>query len=136
MNSTGTGHLHYINGHLPPALQEDRKWTKQVLPALVTWVRSLGDPWVIPDPELMQLDGLVFSTAISAPLPLLLWPISSHQVLTTQHANAIQETCKELLDRLAFLFQDLDHMKAETMYQSQFIATPHPYSFTILCWLP
>ncbi|KAI6114260.1 hypothetical protein F5141DRAFT_1062723 [Pisolithus sp. B1] len=54
-NSTGTGCLCYTNGHLPPALQEQRKWTKWVLPALVTWAGSLGDLWVIPDQELMQV---------------------------------------------------------------------------------
>ncbi|KAI6101621.1 hypothetical protein EDD16DRAFT_1525816 [Pisolithus croceorrhizus] len=52
-NSASSGCLCYINGHLPPTLQEDRKWTKQVLPALVTWVGSLGNPWVIPDQDMM-----------------------------------------------------------------------------------
>ncbi|KAI6162854.1 hypothetical protein EDD17DRAFT_1756885 [Pisolithus thermaeus] len=39
----------------------------------------------------------------------------------TQHPDAIWETCKELLDGLAFLFQDLSPMKPENAYQSQFL---------------
>ncbi|KIK10647.1 hypothetical protein PISMIDRAFT_124112 [Pisolithus microcarpus 441] len=58
----GSGHVHYINGHLPPLLQEDRKWTKQVLPALVTWAGSLGDPWVIPDQDLMRALWMIIIT--------------------------------------------------------------------------
>ncbi|KAI6126539.1 hypothetical protein F5141DRAFT_1060285 [Pisolithus sp. B1] len=53
-NSMGSGCIHYINGHLPHLLQEGRKWMKLVLPALVTWAGSLGDPWVILDQDFMQ----------------------------------------------------------------------------------
>jgi len=55
-NSAGTdgGRFRYMNGHLPPALQQDRKWTKQILPALLRWAGSLGDPWVIPDQDLVR----------------------------------------------------------------------------------
>ncbi|KAL4080763.1 hypothetical protein J3A83DRAFT_4184736 [Scleroderma citrinum] len=36
-NSAGTGGgcFHYMNRHLPPALQQDRKWFKQILPTLL-----------------------------------------------------------------------------------------------------
>ena len=34
-NSMGGGHTCYINGDLPSALQEDRKWTKVILPAVM-----------------------------------------------------------------------------------------------------
>ncbi|KAI6118442.1 hypothetical protein F5141DRAFT_1212365 [Pisolithus sp. B1] len=61
-NSTGSGHVHYINGHLPSSLQEDRRWMKLVLPALVTWTGSLGDPWVIPDQDLMQALQIIIIT--------------------------------------------------------------------------
>ncbi|KAI6104116.1 hypothetical protein F5141DRAFT_1216667 [Pisolithus sp. B1] len=61
-NSMSSGHLHYINGHLPPTLQEDRKWTKQVLPALMTWARSLSDPWVIPDQDMMRALQIIIIT--------------------------------------------------------------------------
>ncbi|KAI6109463.1 hypothetical protein F5141DRAFT_1063722 [Pisolithus sp. B1] len=80
-NSMGSRCVHYINGHLPSSLQEDRRWTKLVLPALVTWAGSLGDPWVILDQDLMQLSGSVFGTAILAPLFLPSWLISSPQAL-------------------------------------------------------
>ncbi|KAI6100816.1 hypothetical protein EDD16DRAFT_1448330, partial [Pisolithus croceorrhizus] len=35
--------------------------------------------------------------------------------------DAVRETCKELLDGLAFLFQDLDPTKPENAYRSQFL---------------
>ncbi|KAI6011236.1 hypothetical protein PISMIDRAFT_112320 [Pisolithus microcarpus 441] len=113
----GSGHVHYINGHLPSLLQEDRKWTKQVLPALVMWARSLGNPWVIPDQDLMQaLQTIIITvnpnfgdlTAIHPGAPVfVLVPFSF--------------TCNELLDGLAFLYQDLDPSKPENAYQSQFL---------------
>jgi len=53
-NSMGGGRTRYINGDLPSALQEDRKWTKVILPALLVWAGSLGDPWVIPDQDLVR----------------------------------------------------------------------------------
>ncbi|KAI6126327.1 hypothetical protein EDD16DRAFT_1516790 [Pisolithus croceorrhizus] len=40
--STGTGHFCYINGHLPPMLQEDRKWTKQATQQLSIWHSNFG----------------------------------------------------------------------------------------------
>jgi len=49
----GGGCFHYMNGHLPPALQEDRKCTKKILPTLLRWAGSFGDPWVIPDQDLV-----------------------------------------------------------------------------------
>ena len=60
--TTSSGRVHYINGHLPPALQEDRKWTKLMLPALVTWAGSLADPWVIPDQDLMCTLRIIVTT--------------------------------------------------------------------------
>ena len=39
---------------LPLALQEDRKWSKYILPALLTWAGSLDDPWMIADQDLMN----------------------------------------------------------------------------------
>jgi len=59
---TGGGRFHYMNGHLPPALQEDRKWTKQILPALLRWAGSLGDPWVIPDQDLVRTLRTIVTT--------------------------------------------------------------------------
>ncbi|KAI6128900.1 hypothetical protein EDD16DRAFT_1701501 [Pisolithus croceorrhizus] len=61
-NSTGSRRVHYINGHLPSSLQEDRRWTKLVLPVLVMWAGSLGDPWVIPDQDLMQALQIIIIT--------------------------------------------------------------------------
>ncbi|KAL4077523.1 hypothetical protein J3A83DRAFT_4185895 [Scleroderma citrinum] len=53
ISSTGGRCVCYINRHLPPMLQEDRKWTKLILPALLRWAGSLGDLWVIPDQDLI-----------------------------------------------------------------------------------
>ena len=63
-NSTGMGGgcFRYMNRHLPPALQEDRKWTKQILPALLRWAGSLGDPWVIPDQDLVRTLRTIVTT--------------------------------------------------------------------------
>ena len=44
----------YTITDLPLALQEDRKWSKQILPALLTWAGSLDDPWMIADQDLMN----------------------------------------------------------------------------------
>jgi len=60
--TTNSGRVRYINGNLPAALQQDRKWTKQMLPALVTWAGSLGDPWVIPDQDLMHALQIIVTT--------------------------------------------------------------------------
>ncbi|KAL4070464.1 hypothetical protein J3A83DRAFT_4188503 [Scleroderma citrinum] len=35
-NSMGGSHMHYMNGNLPPQLLQDRKWTKPIIPALLT----------------------------------------------------------------------------------------------------
>ncbi|KAI6128668.1 hypothetical protein EDD16DRAFT_1516144 [Pisolithus croceorrhizus] len=166
-DSMGSGHVCYINGHLPLSLQEDRKWTKQVLPALVTWARSLGNPWVIPDQDLMWALQTIITTVNSnfgnltaihpgAPVFILVpfsfvsvaW--STHFIgqatwqLSVWHSNFsstalaimahflasgtdhvqlsdIHEMCNELLDGLAFLYQDLDPSKPENAYQSQFL---------------
>ncbi|KAI6009255.1 hypothetical protein PISMIDRAFT_101646 [Pisolithus microcarpus 441] len=39
----------------------------------------------------------------------------------TQHTVIIWDTCKDLLDSLAFLFQDLDSTKPKNAYWSQFL---------------
>ncbi|KAI6021336.1 hypothetical protein BKA83DRAFT_116377 [Pisolithus microcarpus] len=112
-NSMGSGCLCYINGHLPPTLQEDRKWTKQVLPALMTWAGSLSDPWVIPDQDMMWALQIIIITINLG-----------FGNLTPIHPGMpifILETCKDLLDGLAFLFQDLDPMNSENAYWSQFL---------------
>ncbi|KIO14671.1 hypothetical protein M404DRAFT_118971, partial [Pisolithus tinctorius Marx 270] len=54
--------IRYINLDLPAALQADRKWTKQILPALVTWAGSLADPWLIPDQDLMCAIQIIITT--------------------------------------------------------------------------
>jgi len=51
---TGGKHSHYTIADLPLALQEDRKWSKHILPALLTWAGSLDDPWMIADQDLMN----------------------------------------------------------------------------------
>ncbi|KAI6018553.1 hypothetical protein BKA83DRAFT_4496063 [Pisolithus microcarpus] len=142
---SGIGHVHYINGHLPPLLQEDRKWTKQVLPALVTWAGSLGDPWVIPDQDLMRALWMIIITVnpnfgnLTAIHPgalvfiLATWQLSvwHNNFSSTTLANmahflasatdhmqppSVWETCNELLDGLTFLYQDLDPSKPENAY--------------------
>jgi len=53
-SNTVRGRLHYMNGDLPAELQEGRMWTKQILPAVLTWAGNLSDPWVIRDDDLMR----------------------------------------------------------------------------------
>ena len=60
-NSIGGGRTHYINRDLPSVLQEDRKWTKVILPALLVWAGSLGDPWMIPDQDLVRVLCIIIS---------------------------------------------------------------------------
>ncbi|KAI6008001.1 hypothetical protein EDC04DRAFT_2907399 [Pisolithus marmoratus] len=144
-DSMSSRHVHYINGHLPPLLQENRKWTKQGLPALLTWAGSLGDPWVIPDQDLMQALQMIIMTinlnfsdltAICPGAPVFIlatWQLSvwhsnfsSTALATMAHFLAsdadheepsdIQEMCNKLLDGLAFLYQDLDASKPEYAY--------------------
>ena len=50
---TGSGQIHYLNGNLPYELQEDRKWMKQILPALIMWAGNQPDPWIITDQNLV-----------------------------------------------------------------------------------
>ncbi|KAI6110927.1 hypothetical protein EDD16DRAFT_1710592 [Pisolithus croceorrhizus] len=148
-SNTGSGRVRYINGHLPSSLQENRKWTKLVLPALVTWARSLGDPWVIPDQDLMRALQIIITTVnpnfgdLSAIRPgapvfvlatrrLSVWrsnfgstalAIMAHFLAssTDDTQPPVRETCNELLDGFAFLFQDLDPSKPENAYRSQFL---------------
>ncbi|KIM59462.1 hypothetical protein SCLCIDRAFT_27290 [Scleroderma citrinum Foug A] len=148
-NSAGMGganHFCYMNGHLPPALQEDRKWTKQILPALLTWAGSLGDPWVISDQDIVwTLQTIVATVDLHfnnldeiCPGTPPVWQLSVWQsnfgsttialmanFLASDGDNTksladIQETCLELLDGFAFLYQDLDPTKTENAYQSYF----------------
>ncbi|KAI6107130.1 hypothetical protein EDD16DRAFT_1712631 [Pisolithus croceorrhizus] len=148
-SNTGSGRVRYINGHLPSSLQENRKWTKLVLPALVTWAGSLGDPWVIPDQDLMRALRIIITTVnpnfgdLSAIRPgapvfvlatrrLSVWrsnfgstalAIMAHFLAssTDDTQPPVRETCNELLDGFAFLFQDLDPSKPENAYRSQFL---------------
>ncbi|KAI6112329.1 hypothetical protein EV401DRAFT_2074806 [Pisolithus croceorrhizus] len=148
-SNTGSRRVRYINGHLPSSLQENRKWTKLVLPALVTWAGSLGDPWVIPDQDLMRALRIIITTVnpnfgdLSAIRPgapvfvlatrwLSVWrsnfgstalAIMAHFLAssTDDTQPPVRETCNELLDGFAFLFQDLDPSKPENAYRSQFL---------------
>jgi len=61
-NSVSGERTRYTNRHLPAALQEDRKWTKRILPALLTWAGSLADPWVIPDQDLIRTLRIIITT--------------------------------------------------------------------------
>ena len=49
--------------NLPLDLQ-DRKWSKQILPALLAWAGSLDDPWVIADQDLMNKLRTIVTTVI------------------------------------------------------------------------
>ncbi|KAI6113945.1 hypothetical protein EDD17DRAFT_1515405 [Pisolithus thermaeus] len=108
-NSMGSRCVHYINGHLPSSLQEDRRWMKLVLPTLVTRARSLGDPWVILDQDSMQLSSSVFGAAILALPPSPSWLISSLQALMTHTAPMFEKLV------------DPDPSKSENAYQLQFL---------------
>ncbi|KAI6097748.1 hypothetical protein EDD16DRAFT_1776202 [Pisolithus croceorrhizus] len=115
-NSMGSGHICYINGHLPHSLQEDRKWTKLMLPTLVTWAGSLGDPWVIPDQDLMRALQIIvitvnlnFGNSASQHLAQQFWLISLHQTLMMHRPL--------MFKKLA----DLDPLKLENAYRSQFL---------------
>jgi len=65
-NSTACGRLRYVNSHLPAELLESRTWTKQVLPALLTWAGSLSNPWVIKDDALMHALRTIITTVTTA----------------------------------------------------------------------
>ena len=52
--SAGGKRNRYMIADLLLALQEDRRWSKQILPALLTWAGSLDDPWMIADQDLMN----------------------------------------------------------------------------------
>ena len=49
--------------NLPLDLQ-DKKWSKQILPALLAWAGSLDDPWVIADQDLMNKLRTIVTTVI------------------------------------------------------------------------
>ena len=49
--------------NLPLDLQ-DKKWSKQILPALLAWAGSLDDPWVIADQDLMNKLWTIVTTVI------------------------------------------------------------------------
>ncbi|KAL4066553.1 hypothetical protein J3A83DRAFT_4189842 [Scleroderma citrinum] len=94
-NSTGMGgrHICYINRHLPPTLQEDRKWTKLILPALLMWAGSLGNPWAT------WWLGVWQSNFSSTTIALMAHFLASDSD-NTQSLVAVQQTCIELLDGL------------------------------------
>ncbi|KAI6017638.1 hypothetical protein PISMIDRAFT_18306 [Pisolithus microcarpus 441] len=150
-NSTGSGRIHYINGHLPHSLQEDRKWTKLVLPALVTWAGSLGDPWVIPDQDLMRALQIIVITvnpnfgnlsAICPRAPVFVLVVIFTFVLVAFLTHFIGQATRRLSvwcsifgsTALAIMAHfltsdtdnaqppdDLDPSKPENAYQSQFL---------------
>jgi hypothetical protein len=62
-NVTG-GCMCYTNGNLPAELQIDRKWMKQILPALITWAGNQVDLWVIPDQSLMHALCIIITAII------------------------------------------------------------------------
>ncbi|KAL4066341.1 hypothetical protein V8B97DRAFT_2025491 [Scleroderma yunnanense] len=110
-NSTGMGgrHICYINRHLPPTLQEDRKWTKLILPALLMWAGSLGNPWAT------WWLGVWQSNFSSTTIALMAHFLASDSD-NTQSLVAVQQTCIELLDGFAFLYQDLNPTTPEKAY--------------------
>ncbi|KAL4066518.1 hypothetical protein J3A83DRAFT_4374576 [Scleroderma citrinum] len=128
-NGMAGSHQHYMNEDLPAKLQENRRWTKQILPTLLTWAGSLSDPWMIQNNDLMlALQAIVTTviltfqdlTAIHPGLPIFMLAAqqltfwcsnfgSTAIVLVThflafgpgdaQSTNDVQQTCKELMDR-------------------------------------
>ncbi|KAI6140533.1 hypothetical protein BKA82DRAFT_160469 [Pisolithus tinctorius] len=64
-NSTTCGCIHFVNANLPEELQEDRRWSKQMLPALLMWAGSFADPWAIPDLELMTALRIITTSLVS-----------------------------------------------------------------------
>lgn len=53
-SSTGGKRNRYAIADLPLALQENRRWSKKILPALLTWAGNLDDLWMVPDHDLMN----------------------------------------------------------------------------------
>ncbi|KAI6145387.1 hypothetical protein BKA82DRAFT_129923 [Pisolithus tinctorius] len=64
-NSTTCGRICFINANLPEELQEDRRWSKQMLPALLMWAGSFADPWAIPDLELTTALRIITTSLVS-----------------------------------------------------------------------
>ncbi|KAI6155778.1 hypothetical protein BKA82DRAFT_4349007 [Pisolithus tinctorius] len=64
-NSTTCGRIRFVNANLPEELQEDRRWSKQMLPALLMWAGSFADPWAIPDLELTTALRIITTSLVS-----------------------------------------------------------------------
>ncbi|KAI6146851.1 hypothetical protein BKA82DRAFT_32087 [Pisolithus tinctorius] len=150
-NSTTCRHICFINANLPEELQEDRRWSKQMLPTLLMWAGSFPDPWAIPDLELMTALRIIMTSLVSdfnshvcpgmptfmlATWQLGLWHSNFSSTAITliahflasdpdddaQSATAVRWTCNELIDGLlSFLYQDLDATNLAHAYQSHFI---------------
>ncbi|KIM64052.1 hypothetical protein SCLCIDRAFT_23899 [Scleroderma citrinum Foug A] len=150
-NSVAGAHTSYINGHLPTTLQKDGKWTKQILPALLTWAGSLTDPWVIPDQDLMQTLRIIIITVnpdfvdvidIRHGTPIFMLAIRglnmwrsnfgstaitliAHFLTSgpdgTQPDDTVLETCNDLLKGLTFLYQDVGPRNPVNAFQSPFV---------------
>ncbi|KAL4068758.1 hypothetical protein V8B97DRAFT_2024679 [Scleroderma yunnanense] len=97
-NSTGTGgrHVHYINRHLPPMLQEDRKWTKLILSALLSNLNEIcprAPIFVLATQQLGVWQSNFGSTAITLVAHFL-----ASDSDNTQSLVAVQQMCIKLLD--------------------------------------
>ncbi|KAI6009454.1 hypothetical protein F5J12DRAFT_781995 [Pisolithus orientalis] len=126
------GHIHFFNANLPEELQEDRRWSNQMLPTLLMWAGPFPDPWAIPDLELMtslvsdfdshavcpgtltfmlatwQL-GLWCSNFSSTTIALIAHFLASDPDDDAWSAATVRQTCNELIDGpLSFLYQDLN----------------------------
>ncbi|KAI6153198.1 hypothetical protein BKA82DRAFT_34262 [Pisolithus tinctorius] len=131
--TSGTRCIRYINLDLPATLQADRKWTKQILPALVMWAGSLADPWLIPDQDLMCLTYVFLdrqlislrsnfgSTTIAIIAHFLVAGPSNDIDAESMDLPTIRETYNDLLERFLFLYQDLNHQNPTNTFRSQFI---------------
>ncbi|KAI6140300.1 hypothetical protein BKA82DRAFT_156941 [Pisolithus tinctorius] len=58
------GCICFVNANLPEELQEDRRWSKQMLPTLLMWARSFPDPWAISDLELMTALHIITTSLV------------------------------------------------------------------------
>ncbi|KAI5999821.1 hypothetical protein F5J12DRAFT_895067 [Pisolithus orientalis] len=100
----------FINANLPEELQEDRRWSKQMLPTLLMWARSFPDPWAIPDLELMTalqiiMTSLVLDFDSHAVCPGMLTFMLATWQLSLWHSNFGSTTITLIAH---FLMLDLD----------------------------
>ncbi|KAF8119365.1 hypothetical protein EV363DRAFT_1411022 [Boletus edulis] len=156
-NSTGgngNGPQRFNNTSLPSSFSKDGKWRKVVITTLCLWAAGQADVWNISKAQIAEVLKEIMSIVypeiadVGSHVSASSAPVAAYQRLCEwRHGvgsaaialftsffagkadDEIEQTAQQLLDKLAFLYEDFDHTQKDKAFRSVFItrllATTH-----------